>query len=65
MEIHLHLAATYPSEPWVEHFEWLNPLFNERIEIETADVAPTGQAWAFSQRADARLTVETADFGQQ
>ncbi len=33
MEIHLHLAATYPTEPWVEHFEWLNPLFNERIDI--------------------------------
>lgn len=33
MEIHLHLAAAYPSEPWVEHFEWLNPLFEERIDI--------------------------------
>ena len=32
MEIHLHLAACYPREPWVEHFEWLNPLFNERLE---------------------------------
>jgi L-talarate/galactarate dehydratase len=32
MEIHLHLAAAYPREPWVEHFEWLNPLFNERLE---------------------------------
>jgi L-alanine-DL-glutamate epimerase-like enolase superfamily enzyme len=33
MEIHLHLAATYPREPWVEHFDWLDPLFNERQEI--------------------------------
>jgi L-alanine-DL-glutamate epimerase-like enolase superfamily enzyme len=33
MEIHLHLAAAYPHEPWVEHFEWLEPLFNERLEI--------------------------------
>ncbi|GAA4064217.1 L-talarate/galactarate dehydratase [Actinomadura miaoliensis] len=33
MEIHLHLAAAYPQEPWVEHFEWLEPLFNERLEI--------------------------------
>ena len=32
MEIHLHLAAAYPREPWVEHFEWLDPLFNERLE---------------------------------
>jgi L-talarate/galactarate dehydratase len=33
MEIHVHLAAAYPREPWVEHFEWLNPLFNEHLEI--------------------------------
>ena len=33
MELHVHLAAAYPREPWVEHFEWLEPLFNERIEI--------------------------------
>ncbi|HEU0202433.1 MAG TPA: mandelate racemase/muconate lactonizing enzyme family protein [Burkholderiaceae bacterium] len=33
MELHVHLAATYPTEPWVEHFDWLEPLFNERIEI--------------------------------
>ncbi|MFG2085943.1 MULTISPECIES: mandelate racemase/muconate lactonizing enzyme family protein [unclassified Spirillospora] len=33
MEIHLHLAAAYPREPWVEHFDWLEPLFNERLAI--------------------------------
>ncbi|MFF2503343.1 mandelate racemase/muconate lactonizing enzyme family protein [Streptomyces sp. NPDC058067] len=33
MEIHLHLAAAYPIEPWVEHFDWLEPLFNERLTI--------------------------------
>jgi L-talarate/galactarate dehydratase len=33
MEIHVHLAAAYPREPWVEHFEWLDPLFNEHLEI--------------------------------
>lgn len=33
MEIHCHLAATYPTEPWVEHFDWLDPLFNERMAI--------------------------------
>lgn len=31
MEIHLHLAAAYPREPWLEHFEWLEPLFNEHL----------------------------------
>jgi L-alanine-DL-glutamate epimerase-like enolase superfamily enzyme len=34
MELHVLLAAAYPREPWVEHFEWLEPLFNERIEIK-------------------------------
>jgi L-alanine-DL-glutamate epimerase-like enolase superfamily enzyme len=33
MEIHLHLAAAYPYEPWVEHFDWLHPLFEERPDI--------------------------------
>ena len=33
MELHVHLAAVYPTEPWVEHFDWLEPLFNERLEI--------------------------------
>lgn len=32
MEIHLHLAAAYPREAWVEHFDWLDPLFEERLE---------------------------------
>ncbi|WP_019932813.1 L-talarate/galactarate dehydratase [Nocardia sp. BMG111209] len=33
MEVHVHLAAAYPLEPWVEHFEWFDPLFEERLEI--------------------------------
>ena len=33
MELHVHLAATLRTEPWVEHFEWLEPLFDERITI--------------------------------
>lgn len=32
MEIHIHLAAACAKEPWVEHFDWLDPLFNERLE---------------------------------
>ncbi|MFC4942850.1 enolase C-terminal domain-like protein [Pseudonocardia sp. GCM10023141] len=33
MEIHVHLAAACPMAPWVEHFEWLDPLFVEHLEI--------------------------------
>lgn len=34
MEIHIHLSAAFPTESWVEHFEWLEPLFDERLEIK-------------------------------
>jgi L-alanine-DL-glutamate epimerase-like enolase superfamily enzyme len=33
MEIHLHLAAAYPHGPWVEHFDWLERLFDEHLDI--------------------------------
>src|SRR5258706_8239541 len=33
MEIHVPLTAAYAREPWLEHFEWLEPLFNERLEL--------------------------------
>ena len=42
MELHVHLAASYPTEPWLEHFDWLEPLFNERLEIRDGRiVVPT------------------------
>jgi len=65
MEIHLHLAATYPTEPWVEHFEWLNPLFEERIEIRDGRMfVPDrpGLGFTLSDRMRA-LTVESATIG--
>jgi L-alanine-DL-glutamate epimerase-like enolase superfamily enzyme len=66
MEIHLHLAATYPTEPWVEHFEWLNPLFNERIDIHDGRMwlpERAGLGFTLSDEMRAR-TVETASFGK-
>ena len=33
MEIHVHLAAAYAHDTWVEHFDWLDPLFNEHLQI--------------------------------
>jgi L-alanine-DL-glutamate epimerase-like enolase superfamily enzyme len=64
MEIHLHLAAAYPSEPWVEHFEWLNPLFDERIDIRDGRIfVPDRPGLGFSLSAEMRsLTRETATF---
>ncbi|XVQ15749.1 L-talarate/galactarate dehydratase [Spirillospora sp. CA-255316] len=43
MEIHLHLAAAYRSEPWVEHFEWLEPLFDERLDIRDGRMIVPGR----------------------
>ncbi|KAF1047311.1 L-talarate/galactarate dehydratase [Xylophilus sp.] len=38
MEIHIHLACAYPHESWVEHIEWLEPAFNERIQIRDGNM---------------------------
>ncbi|GAA3512060.1 L-talarate/galactarate dehydratase [Actinocatenispora rupis] len=64
MEIHLHLAAAYPTEPWVEHFEWLEPLFAERIEIADGRMAvPTRPGLGLTPTDQARAwTVATAEF---
>jgi L-alanine-DL-glutamate epimerase-like enolase superfamily enzyme len=43
MEIHVHLAAAYPAEPWVEHFDWLYPLFNERLECSDGRMHLSGR----------------------
>ena len=34
MELHVHLGAAYPAEPWVEYFDWLELRFNEWLEIK-------------------------------
>ncbi|GAA2233535.1 mandelate racemase/muconate lactonizing enzyme family protein [Promicromonospora sukumoe] len=65
MEIHLHLAATYPREPWVEHFDWLDPLFNERLETKDGRMLVPdrpGLGVTFSEQARA-WTTDTATFG--
>lgn len=65
MEIHLHLAAAYPREPWVEHFDWLDPLFNERLETKDGRmIVPDrpGLGVTFSDQARA-WTTESVEFG--
>ncbi|WP_179749818.1 L-talarate/galactarate dehydratase [Kineococcus aurantiacus] len=65
MEIHLHLAATYPREPWVEHFEWLNPLFEERLEtVDGRMVVPDRPGLGFTLTDQARAwTTDSVAFG--
>lgn len=62
MEIHLHLAATYPHTTWVEHFDWLEPLFNERLECrEGRMIVPPrpGLGLSLSEQCRAWTTAET------
>ncbi|MFC3997382.1 mandelate racemase/muconate lactonizing enzyme family protein [Nocardiopsis sediminis] len=63
MEIHIHLAAAYARDPWVEHFEWLDPLFNEHLEISGGRMhlsARPGLGITISEQARA-WTVATAE----
>lgn len=64
MELHIHLAAAYPREGWVEHFDWLEPLFNERIEIAGGRMlVPTRPGLGLSLSEQARVwTRENAVF---
>jgi L-alanine-DL-glutamate epimerase-like enolase superfamily enzyme len=65
MEIHLHLAAAYPREPWVEHFDWLDPLFNERLETKNGRmIVPDRPGLGVTLSDQARAwTAETVEFG--
>ena len=67
MEIHLHLSAVYPHDTWVEHFEWLEPMFNERLKIEGGRMQlPQRPGLGFSLSEQARRwTAEKSEFGQR
>jgi len=66
MEIHLHLAAAYPREAWVEHFDWLEPLFDERVEIADGRmIVPTRPGLGLTISDQARAwTKDTAVVGR-
>ena len=66
MEIHLHLAAASPREPWLEHFEWLEPMFNERLRLEGGRMwVPDRPGLGFSLSEQARRwTVDSFAVGK-
>jgi L-alanine-DL-glutamate epimerase-like enolase superfamily enzyme len=67
MELHLHLAASYAHGPWVEHFDWLEPLFEERLTIKDGWMhLPNrpGVGLTLSEQAR-RWSVETAEVGKR
>ena len=67
MELHVHLGACYATEPWVEHFDWLEPLFNERLETQAGRMlVPTRPGLGLSLSEQARAwTREVAEVGQR
>ena len=67
MEIHLHLAAAYPQEPWLEHFEWLEPMFNERLDLRDGRMHLSDRpGLGFSLSAQALAwTADNSEFGKR
>lgn len=67
MEIHLHLAAAYPRETWVEHFDWLEPLFNERLETKNGRmIVPNRPGFGFTLCDQVKAwTVAECEFGKR
>jgi L-alanine-DL-glutamate epimerase-like enolase superfamily enzyme len=62
-QLHVHLAAAQPREGWVEWFDWLEPLFEERLDIRDGRVLVPdrpGIGLTLSPRASEWL-VERAD----
>ncbi len=67
MEIHLHLAAAYAHDTWVEHFDWLDPLFNEHLEIKDGRMLASdrpGLGFTLSDQAVA-WTVDSTEIGKR
>ncbi len=67
MELHIHLAAAQRGETWVEHFDWLEPLFKERMEIcEGRMLVPDrpGLGLTLSEAAE-RWTTQSVEVGER
>ena len=66
MELHVHLAAAYPHGPWVEHFDWLEPLFEDRLVIRDGLMhLPDRPGLGLSLSGQARAwTVQSVEFGR-
>jgi len=67
MELHVHLAAAYPQETWVEHFDWLEPLFHERLEIQDGRMrvpSRPGLGLTLTEQAR-RWTTHTTEVGRR
>ncbi len=60
MEMHLPLAACFSGEVWVEHIDWLQPLFNESVEIQDGCMLVPdriGSGFSFRQESLEKFTI--------
>lgn len=66
-ELHVQLAAAQPTEGWVEWFDWLAPLWIERLELDTGRVVVPdrpGIGLTLSPDAD-RWSIASADLPER
>ena len=65
-ELHVHLAAAYPGTAWIEHAPWLEPLFNEQLEIKDGTVlVPTRAGIGLSLSERSRVwTTDRIEFAE-
>ena len=57
----------YGIEPWLEHFEWLGPLFNEQMHLKDGRMHVSdrpGLGFSLSEQAIA-WTTQTQEFGKR
>ena len=66
MEHRIQACAAFPTAGWVEHFEWLEGLFEDRLEIAEGQMrVPMRPSNGYTLRAQARdWTVANATFGE-
>lgn len=60
MEMHLPLAAAFSGEIWVEHIDWLQDVFNERVEYANGTMKVPdriGSGFTFNKENCARYLV--------
>jgi len=65
-ELHVHLAAAYPGTAWIEHATWLEPLFNEQLEVKDGTVlVPTRAGIGLSLSERSRVwTTDRIEFAE-
>jgi L-alanine-DL-glutamate epimerase-like enolase superfamily enzyme len=65
MEMHLPLIATYAHEAWIELIEWLQPVFNEKVDIKDGKMLvpqQPGIGFTFNKDAFSKMLLVQSSF---